>query len=99
MKSKDQQLLEEAYQKVLESQKFGEMSPSQEETYHKLIEIGYVFDYWDSNGRDVVMTKRERGNEYSHKQDSIAILPSGDTFPLKEEDDVQYGDRIADEGI
>jgi hypothetical protein len=95
MKSKDQFLLEQAYQKIVESHR--EMTPQQEETYHSLEEIGYEFDYWD--GKDVVMTKREHGNEYTISKGSIAILPSGKTFPLDHEDDVKHGDRINQEGI
>lgn len=95
MKNKDQILLEQAYQKVVESHR--EMTPKQEETYSRLAKAGYEFDYWDR--QDVVMTRRERGMEYSKKHGSLAILPSGETFPLKDEDDVEYGDRIADEGI
>ena len=75
------------------------MTPRQEVTYLKLTKFGYEFDYWDPNGRDVVVTRRERGEEYSIKHDSAAILPSGDTFPLDDENDVEHGDRIADEGI
>ena len=97
MKSKDQQLLEEAYQKVVESQSPREMTPKQAETYFRLEKAGYEFDYWDR--QDVVMARRERGMEYSKKYGSLAILPSGETFPLKDEDDVEYGDRITDEGI
>lgn len=95
MKSKDQILLEQAYQKVVESHR--EMTPEQEETYMRLTRAGYEFDYWD--GKDVVLTRKDRGQDYSRNLYSVAILPTGDTFPIKDEDDVAYGDRIADEGI
>lgn len=88
MKNKDQILLEQAYTKVQESGILRKMTPEQENTYAKLAKIGYEFDYWD--GKDVVMTKRDRGEDYSSTVDSKAILPTGETFPMDIVNDPEY---------
>jgi hypothetical protein len=88
MKSKDQTLLEEAYNKVQENSGARTMTPEQEKTYNELSKIGFEFDYWD--GKDVVMTKRDRGMEYSSVVASKAILPTGETFPMDIVNDPEY---------
>ena len=73
MKHKDQVLLEQAYQKVMEQHQ--QMTPKQEARYQELSKAGYEFDYWD--GKDIVVTRRERGQEHSRDLGSILILPDG----------------------
>lgn len=73
MKSKDQLLLEQAYQKVLEQHQ--QMTPKQEARYQELSDAGYEFDRWE--GKDIIVTRRERGQEHSLDLGSILILPDG----------------------
>ena len=80
------QILEKTQTPIQESQNV--MTPQQEKTYSTLTKIGYEFDYWD--GKDVVMTKRDRGEEYSSVVDSKAILPTGETFLMDIVNDPEY---------
>ncbi len=81
MKSKDQQLLEEAYQSIRESQKLGKMTPQQEHVYSRWTSAGWEFEMWD--GEDVIMQRWDRSLDGASRLASMRIKPDGEHYREK----------------
>ena len=80
MKSKDQQLREEAYKKIAESTQ--KMTPQQEHVYSKYRSADWEFDRWENDG-SVVMTRWDRGSDSAIRLAELIIKPDGEHFRTK----------------
>lgn len=75
MKTKDQTLLEEAYQRVLENKH--EMTPQQEDVYSRYRQVGWEFDRWENDG-SLIMTRMDRGSDSVMRLAELVIKPDGE---------------------
>jgi hypothetical protein len=79
MKSRDQILLEQAYQKIAES-KF-RMTPQQEHVYDSLRQTGWEFDDEQGDG-SFTMKRWDRRPDGSQRLATFVIKPDGDHYRL-----------------
>ena len=80
MKSKDQQMLEEAYKKVTEGAT-KQMTPQQEHVYSRYRSADWEFEDWD--GDDIIMTRWDRGMDSQTRLAELVIKPDGEHYRKK----------------
>jgi hypothetical protein len=83
MKSKDQQLLEEVYTKILKEES-KKMTPQQEHVYSRYWSTDWEFDRWE--GDSIIMKRWDRGSDSASMLAELIIKPDGEHYRLKKEE-------------